>query len=124
MKIKVFATPILLFVGYLSIAIAVIGIFIPLLPTTPFLLLAAACLSKGSTRVHDWLVNRSPWAPLLSDWEQNGTIAKKTKVLATVLMISMSGYALVAIDFHIYLKASVVLIIVLVLAFIWTRPSK
>ena len=124
MKIKVFATPVLLFVGYLSIAIAVIGIFIPLLPTTPFLILAAACLSKGSTRVHDWLVNRSPWAPLLSDWEQNGTITKKTKVLATVLMISMSGYALVAIDFHICLKASVVLIIALVLAFIWTRPSK
>ena len=74
--------------------------------------------------MHDWLVNRSPWAPLLSDWEQNGTITKKTKLLATLLMISMSGYALVAINFHIYLKASVVLTIVLVLAFIWTRPSK
>jgi len=124
MKIKVFATPVLLVVGYLSIAIAVVGIFVPLLPTTPFLLLAAACLSKGSTRVHDWLVNRSPWASLLSDWERNGTIAKKTKVLATILMISMVGYALIAINFHIYLKTSAVLTIVLVLTFIWTRPSK
>jgi len=124
MKIKVFATPVLLVIGYLSIAIAVVGIFVPLLPTTPFLLLAAACLSKGSTRVHDWLVNRSPWASLLSDWERNGTIAKKTKVLATILMISMVGYALIAINFHIYLKTSAVLTIVLVLTFIWTRPSK
>jgi uncharacterized membrane protein YbaN (DUF454 family) len=119
MKRKLFALA-----GCLFVAIAVIGVFVPLLPTTPFLLLAAACLNKGSARMHNWLVNHSIWGPTLSNWESNGVIDIRTKIIATVLMLSMSSYPLAVMDFSIYIKAMAALSIVLILAFIWTRPSK
>lgn len=109
--------------GFLFLAIGAIGVVVPLLPTTPFLILAAACLSKGSVRVHDWLIHRSFWGPLLSDWESHGIIAMRAKRLSTLLMIGFASYPLAVMDFSVYLKGAAVLSIVAVLVFIWTRPS-
>ena len=119
MKRKLFALA-----GCLFVAIAVIGVFVPLLPTTPFLLLAAACLSKGSARMHDWLVNHALWGPTLSNWESNGTIEMRTKIISTALILSMSSYPMAVMGFNVYIKAMAALSIALILAFIWTRPSE
>ncbi|MBC8368701.1 MAG: YbaN family protein, partial [Planctomycetes bacterium] len=110
--------------GFTFLAIAAIGVVVPLLPTTPFLIVAAACLSKGSVRVHDWLINRSLWGPLLLDWERDGIIRMRSKVVATLLIITFASYPLLVMAFADYLKLAAVVSIAAILLFIWTRPSE
>ena len=71
------------------LALAIVGIVLPGLPTVPFLLLAAWFSAKGSQRLHRWLYAHPVFGRLLSDWETHKAISRKSKVLA-VLMLSLS----------------------------------
>lgn len=85
----------LIAVGWLSVALGVIGIFLPVLPTTPFLLLAAACFVRSSRRFYEWLVNHRYLGPWVRDYLEGHGIPLKGKVYAIVLMwvsISFSCY--------------------------------
>lgn len=85
----------LLGVGWLSVALGVIGIFLPVLPTTPFLLLAAACFMRSSQRFYDWLVNHPRLGPWIRDYLDGEGIPLKGKVYAIGLMwcsIALSCY--------------------------------
>lgn len=75
-------------IGLLAVLLGILGIFLPLLPTTPFLLLAAACFARGSTRLHQWLLANRWFGQYLRDYEQGRGIPAKAKVLALVLMWS------------------------------------
>lgn len=110
--------------GFLSLAIGIVGIFLPLLPTTPFVLLAAFCFSKSSERLHQWLIRHPRLGPIISDWEQNGVIRLRVKIIATLTMLSLVSYPLFFMAFPLFLKIIVVLCIVGVLIFIWSRPSR
>lgn len=72
--------------GTLCVLLGVIGIFLPLLPTTPFMLLAAACFARSSRRFHDWLLTNRTFGPLIREWEQHRSIPRRTKLTAIVLM--------------------------------------
>lgn len=63
-----------------------IGIVLPVLPTTPFMLLAAACWAKSSQRFHDWLVNHRVFGQMVIDWHQHRAIPRKAKYLAWTMM--------------------------------------
>lgn len=77
---------VLIIVGLLSLALGVLGIFLPLLPTVPFVLLAAACFSRASTRMHGWLV-RMPFAgKVIDDYEKGRGVPRRAK-LAALLML-------------------------------------
>lgn len=76
----------LLALGWLSVALGVIGIFLPVLPTTPFLLLAAACFVRSSKRFYIWLVTHPRLGPWLRDYLDGQGIPLKGKVYALVLM--------------------------------------
>ena len=85
----------LLAIGWLSVALGVIGIFLPVLPTTPFLLLAAACFVRSSRRFYLWLVTHPRLGPWIRDYLEGQGIPLKGKVYALVLMwvsISFSCY--------------------------------
>lgn len=85
----------LLVVGWLSVALGVIGIFLPVLPTTPFLLLAAACFVRSSQRFYLWLVNHPRLGPWVRDYLEGHGIPFKGKVYAIGLMwasIALSCY--------------------------------
>ncbi|WP_036987281.1 YbaN family protein [Zestomonas thermotolerans] len=85
----------LLGVGWLSVLLGVIGIFLPVLPTTPFLLLAAACFARSSQRFYHWLVDHPKLGPWVRDYLDGSGIPLKGKVYAIGLMwtsILVSGY--------------------------------
>ncbi|WP_081991007.1 YbaN family protein [Pseudoalteromonas piratica] len=113
-----------LVIGLLSLMLGVIGIFLPLLPTTPFVLLSAFCFSKSSTRLHNWLLNHHLFGHLISDWDKYGVIRLKVKIIATSSMLLLVSYPLVFLSFATWLKAIVGVTIACVLLFIWTRPSQ
>lgn len=79
--------------GGLSLLLGVIGIFVPLLPTTPFVLLAAACFSRGSVRCEQWLLNHRIFGPMVRDWRAYRAVPLRAKQLATLMMAVGSAWA-------------------------------
>lgn len=73
--------------GWLFVGLGVVGIALPLLPTTPFLLLAALCFSRGSEKIHSWLLDHPTLGPPIQDWQNNRAISRRSKVVATVSML-------------------------------------
>ncbi len=108
--------------GWVCLILGVIGIFLPLLPTTPFVLLAAYCFSKSSPRLHHWLIHQPRLGPMIQNWEQQGSISQSAKITATVLMIGLFSFSLLILNFSLLLKGVLVCIGTSVLCFIWTRP--
>lgn len=66
--------------GFTFVALALLGVFLPLLPTTPFLILAALFFSKSSPRWHKWLLQNRYFGPILQSWEENHCIASRIKI--------------------------------------------
>lgn len=73
-------------VGVTSLVLGIIGIFLPGLPTTPFILLTAACFVRASPRAYAWLLNHHFFGPSLRDWEQHRSIPRKAKIIALLMM--------------------------------------
>lgn len=115
--------PILLAAGLLCLALGAVGLFLPLLPTTPFLLLAAACFSRSSRRMHSWLLGNRIFGPILRDWEERRAIARRVKLLATVLMLGLISYPLGFLAIPWLAKAVAAGSVLAVLGFIWSRPD-
>ena len=112
-----------LIAGWMSLLLAFIGVFLPLLPTTPFVLLAAFCFSRSSEKLHSWLLQHKLFGPLISDWEQDGVIRLKAKWIATISILLLISYPLIWGTFAITLKLVAAGSVCCVLVFIWSRPS-
>lgn len=85
--------------GVLALVLAALGVLLPGLPTTPFVLLAAACFAKASPRLHTWLLAHRWMGPMVRDWEANRSLPLKAKCLAIgmmSLMVSVSAWHLSA----------------------------
>jgi hypothetical protein len=103
----------LLAIGWLSVALGVIGIFLPVLPTTPFLLLAAACFMRSSKRFYLWLVNHRRLGPWIVDYLEGQGIPLKGKVYAIGLMwlsIGISSYMVPLFWARAFMLSSAVLV--------------
>ena len=72
--------------GALAVVLGIAGIFLPLLPTTPFLLLASWCFARGSVRLHRWLLSHRVFGEYLRNFEAGRGIPLKAKIVATVLL--------------------------------------
>ncbi len=79
------------FAGTVSLALGIIGVVLPGLPTTPFVLLAAACYAKASPRLHGWLIQHRFLGPMVRDWEQHRSLTRRTKTIAITSMVVMVG---------------------------------
>ncbi|KZN13727.1 hypothetical protein OA79_09630 [Marinomonas sp. TW1] len=75
-----------LLLGWLSLITGIIGIYLPLLPTTPLVLLAAWCFSKSSKRFHSWLLNHKFFGPIVRDWQSEDGIPKRSRNRAIIFM--------------------------------------
>ena len=82
-----------LLAGALALLAGVIGIFLPLLPTTPFVLLAGFCFSRGSARWEAWLLTHPRLGPMVRDWRATRAVPLRAKQLATVMMTLSSLWA-------------------------------
>ncbi|MEW9799511.1 YbaN family protein [Alteromonas sp. CYL-A6] len=110
--------------GLLACLCGIFGVVLPLVPTTPFLLLSAFCFSKSSNTLYQWLLSQPLLGGVINDWEQSGVIALKTKVIACTSLIAMVAAALLIGDYAYWTIASVTTVSILVLSFIWSRPSQ
>ena len=81
--------------GTLFLVVGIIGIFVPILPTTPFLLLATACFARSSRRFYNWLMNHPAFGPLIVEWRTYRSIPWRIKMVALVTMILTFGSSIV-----------------------------
>jgi len=79
--------------GSACLVLGVIGIFVPLLPTTPFLLLASACYLRGSQRLHDWLLSHGRLGGYIRAYEEGRGIPARAKAVAIVMLWASIAYA-------------------------------
>jgi uncharacterized protein len=82
--------------GGVALLLGLIGVILPVLPTTPFVLLAAFCFSNGSQRMRHWLVTHAVFGPLIADWEAHGSIPRPVKRLACTVMAGVFAISLFA----------------------------
>ena len=85
--------------GSVFVVLGAFGVILPGLPTTPFLILAAACYIRSSQRLYDWLIANKTFGPYLRDYREGKGIPKRAKKIALVMMTIFVGYAvLFALD--------------------------
>lgn len=81
--------------GAFSVVLGIVGIFLPVMPTVPFMILAAFFFSRSSPRLHQWVLNLPKLGPVVKDWEENGRIPVKVKwlaIFAIIIFMSSSIY--------------------------------
>lgn len=110
--------------GFLSLGVGILGIFLPILPTTPLVILAAYFFSKGSKKIHHWLISNKIFGKMIKDWEAYGVIPRRAKILATSMIIPSFAYTMIFFEVSNWIKIIVLLIGVYALHFIWTRPEE
>lgn len=110
-------------IGCAAIVLGVIGIFLPLLPTTPFLLVAAWAFAKSSPRLESWLVTHPRLGRPLRDWRERGAIPARAKLIAVAAMAASLAYVLLVPSIPAYGKIGAALVLACCATFILTRPS-
>ena len=111
----------MLLIGFASLGLGLLGVVLPLLPTTPFILLAAFAFADSSETMHQWLLDHNVFGPLIDDWRRYGSIRRSAKIGTVVSML-----AILAISWWLNLPTWIIgvqaLVLSAVLAFILSRP--
>jgi uncharacterized membrane protein YbaN (DUF454 family) len=110
--------------GILALGLGAIGIFVPLLPTAPFVLLAAFCFSRGSERLHRWLAEHPRFGHYVRDWEAEQVIPPVGKYAASFTMVPSVSWVIASRDIPFWLEGLMALTVVGVLWFVWSRPAR
>jgi uncharacterized membrane protein YbaN (DUF454 family) len=111
-----------LLLAYSATLLGIAGIFLPLLPATPFLLVAVWAASRGSQRLHDWIYSKPRFARILNDWHQQGAVPISAKWLATAMMIASFSFLLWS-GYHWGVLLGMSLLFLTLCTFLWTRPN-
>lgn len=105
-----------------TLALGIVGLFLPLLPTTPFVLIAAWAAPKGSPRLHQWILNHPHIGPLLHAWYTRGAVPRTAKWLAYITM-GLSWIGLICMGMHWLVLVVTILLFAAVACFLVTRPE-
>ena len=109
-------------IGIVALAAASIGVLLPLVPTTPFVLLAAFAFMKSSQRLHDWLLEHRLFGQLIVDWRRYGAISRRAKLASVVSLLAVLVVSLL-LEVSDAVLAVQGIVVVACAAFILSRPS-
>ncbi|HSW07222.1 YbaN family protein [Aquabacterium sp.] len=108
--------------GVLSLATGIVGIFVPLLPTTPFVLLAAFCFSRSSARCERWLLTHPRFGPTVRDWREHRAVPLRAKQASAVMMTVGSAWAAFTLPLRVaWLPALCCLVVGI---WLWRLPTR
>jgi len=108
--------------GAFFLVVGFVGIFVPLLPTVPFLLLTAVCFARSSDEWHRWLVEHPRFGPPIKDWQRSGAIRRRAKWMATASVAAAFGISIL-LGVTTYALGLQAVALVGVMIFIWSRPE-
>jgi len=113
-----------LLLGLAALAVGLVGVVVPLLPTTPFLIVAAWSFARSSQRLHDWLYEHRLFGPMLRDWDTNRVIPIWAKACACTAMAASFTYVALSRDLPVWLLAVTALCLIAVAVYILSKPSR
>lgn len=108
--------------GLTALGLGVIGIFLPLLPTTPFLLVAAFAFARSSPRLSNWLSSHATFGPFIHNWRETGSINRRAKHMAVFVMM-LTFLLSVGMDAPLYVLIIQAVVLSGSALFILTRPD-
>jgi hypothetical protein len=108
----------LITIGMVAVGLGIIGIFLPLLPTTPFLLLAAACFIRSSDRLYQWLIRNRWFGSYIRNYQEHRAIPLRAKVIALILLWTTMTYSAFGLINHWALQVLLLLIAAVVTAYL------
>jgi uncharacterized protein len=109
--------------GFAGTACAIAGALLPLVPTTPFLLVAAYAFARSSPRLHAWLLGHPRFGPLITDWQRHGAISRGAKAGA-LTVIGLTPLITLAMQASTWILVVQLIVLVPVTLFIVTRPDR
>ena len=108
--------------GWGFVALAILGMFLPVLPTTPFLLLAASCFVRSSERSRRWLLNHPWFGQILRDWEERRAVKRSVKRVAYVANLAVIAFAFFR-DVHWGVRTAIVSLCAVGFMVVWKLPT-
>lgn len=108
--------------AYVSLALGLVGVVLPGLPTVPFILLSAFAAARGSQRLHARLLADPRLGPMITQWQEHGAIARRAKWLATALM-TLGAVLLFTLAPRLWMPIVATAIMVTVGTWLWLRPE-
>ncbi len=110
-------------VGTVALAFGLVGIVLPILPTTPFLLLAAACYARASTRLYGWLLGQPALGPIIAEWRRSRSLPPGVKGRALVVVVITFGVSILLVD-QLVLRVGLAMTALVLLAFLSRIPTR
>ena len=115
--------PVYFSLGWFFVALGIIGAFLPVMPTTPFMLLALWAFANSSQRFHDWLYHHPLFGPPLQQWKQYRVIPKVAKVMSIAMMSASLSYMIFFTQSPVYINIIVSIGMLYAAWFIISKPS-
>lgn len=110
-------------IGVTALFMGILGIFLPVLPTTPFILLAAGCFARSSERFHSYLLNHRIAGPIIQEWCEYRSVARHVKRWAYLVMALSFGSSILIVSSW-WLKGMLALLAMILFTFIWRLPVR
>lgn len=113
----------LISLALISLVLGIVGLFLPVLPTVPFILLSAWASARSSPRLLAWLEGHPVFGPMLTEWRRGGVVRRRAKWLATLTMGGSAVFMLLTVPKR-WIALLVIAVMACVLVWLWRRPEK
>ena len=114
---------ILISLGWLCVGLGFVGVFVPGIPTTIFLIIALWAFTKSSEKLRHWLLNHKRFGPILNNWQEHKVVPRRAKILMVVLM-SLAVILFYYASQSLILTIGLIIILVSVAIYVISLPSK